>query len=243
MEYTAIRRCLSPARLSRFDGEAGAFGQGPLGAIELYEWNARLSAAMLVPLHLFEVVIRNAVDESISSRYGASWPWNRAFIHSLPAADRGIDARGELLRQASIQPSTGKVIAELRFAFWEQMFTRRFVPAIWEQGFPLAFPLATPAQPVRQRVIRMREDIESIRRVRNRIAHYEPIFDRPILQLVETIEAIAAWRSADLGDWVRCSHSVREVVAARPPWFRRGAAAREQEKKPERSRAPSSPSR
>jgi hypothetical protein len=204
--------------MSTFEAAAQSCGLALHHAVELYEWNARLSAAMTLPLHLFEVIVRNAVDEAVAARYGADWAWNAAFVRSLPSGVRGIDPRGELTRHAEEQPSTGKVIAELRFSFWEQMFTRRFVPAIWESGFPQCFPHAGEGS-VRYKVVRLRGDIETVRRARNRIAHYEPVLHVPMLELVEKIERIAQWRSPDLGAWVRSGHSVRSTIDECPRWY------------------------
>lgn len=49
------------------------------GAIELYDWNAQVSAAFLAPLHLCEVVIRNAVSDAIAAVYRPLRPWHAGF--------------------------------------------------------------------------------------------------------------------------------------------------------------------
>ena len=79
----AIRNALTSARLGTFEG-ATKVTPTLTGALALYAWNAQVAAAMLAPLHICEVVIRNAVADAIASVYGAQWPWSSSFIRSLP---------------------------------------------------------------------------------------------------------------------------------------------------------------
>ncbi len=112
---------------------AAALGTPPLqAAVNLYSWNAQVSAALLNPLHCCEVVVRNAVSEALEMVYGANWPWDNTFFLSL--ANPGWPAfnpRKELDRVRGMHTTTGKVVAELKFAFWQSMFTGRFDGRIW----------------------------------------------------------------------------------------------------------------
>ncbi|MFX6760162.1 hypothetical protein ABTH30_24995, partial [Acinetobacter baumannii] len=76
------------------------------------------------PLHLCEVVLRNAVDDALGAKYGAAWPWAFAFEQSLPASSIAYGARHDLAKARAGLPigQTGKVIAELKFVFWQRMF-------------------------------------------------------------------------------------------------------------------------
>src|SRR3546814_8785820 len=53
-------------------------------ALALYEWNLDLSSALIVPLQVCEVAVRNGIAEAIEHVHGANWPWNNGFIRSLP---------------------------------------------------------------------------------------------------------------------------------------------------------------
>lgn len=93
-------------------------------ALELYKWNLELSAALIVPLHLLEVTIRNSVVECLEAVYGLNWPWNQRYVLSLPDTQKGYSPRKDLTNIASKlkAPTMGKVVAELKFVFWEKMF-------------------------------------------------------------------------------------------------------------------------
>lgn len=105
------------------------------GAVALYAWNAAISAALLVPLHVCEVVIRNAVSEAIESLNGPRWPWSRGLLGSLatPSLPRLFDPGRDRVNQSRKFTTTGKVIPEVKFGFWQQMFesfTRAKGPAL-----------------------------------------------------------------------------------------------------------------
>ena len=70
----AIKAALSPARMATYEGATQAADVLP-GALALYAWNAQVSAAMMAPLHICEVAVRNAVAEAIEAVYGPNWPW------------------------------------------------------------------------------------------------------------------------------------------------------------------------
>jgi hypothetical protein len=119
----AIRAVLSEPRIGTY---LTATSGDETKAIALYEWNARVSAALLLPAHFAEVATRNAVADALESLYNSRWPWDAAFERSLPNPPwPTYSARRDLTQTRSHHPTTGKVIAELKFAFWQKMFTAR----------------------------------------------------------------------------------------------------------------------
>ena len=65
----AVEGVISKDRLGRYQRTAGI--RDLEHAIELYRWNAEISCAFMLPQHIVEVAIRNAVSEAISQVYGA----------------------------------------------------------------------------------------------------------------------------------------------------------------------------
>jgi hypothetical protein len=78
------------------------------------------------------VVIRNAVSDTLTAVYGDRWPWSSVFEASLPAPSWGYKPRVDLINSRRRQPTTGKVIPELKFVFWQKMFTGRYDVRLWE---------------------------------------------------------------------------------------------------------------
>jgi len=190
--------------------------QGDLDkSLELYAWNAQVSAGLMLYANFAEVAVRNAVDDALVSIYGAQWPWNSTFEQSLPAPKRGFSTRNELINVRGQHPSTGKVIADLRFVFWEKMFTARFDQRIWTPHIHRVFPGAG-GYPVSQTRTDIHSDLWTVRQIRNRIAHHEPLLSVDLNALVATLERLVSRRSPDTCAWLKTFESATSLIAARP---------------------------
>ena len=87
-QIAALYKTLSASRMGTFDD---AVVHTTCSALDLYAWNANVSAALLAPLHICEVSLRNAVSEALEVMYGQNWPWDGAFRRSLPnPSGRGV---------------------------------------------------------------------------------------------------------------------------------------------------------
>ena len=145
-------------------------------ALRLYERNVLLSQAVFGFLHGLEVAVRNSIHHVLSQDLNrTNWiedhlplPWpDPAPSHldfTLPMSDMLSLARTKIGTAASV----GKVIAELNFGFWADLIGARYDP-IWRKSLHKAFPHAH----VPRKIVHWR--LESIRSLRNRIAHHEPI--------------------------------------------------------------------
>lgn len=223
LEDKVIREAITPARLTAFDTAAAAAQVGDSEALRLYEWNAELSSALLLPLHLFEVVLRNTIHEALTLTYQERWPWDGRFINSVPrrhGPGRNVyDPRSDIQRNAHNHSTTGKVIPEMKFVFWEHMLTSRYDRAIWDSMLPLVFPAIPCPSGTSTAVRHLATDVGTVRKIRNRVAHHEPIFSRNVLQVIDAIERVASYRDSDVGQWVTQLHRVRTVLAQKPSWF------------------------
>lgn len=196
----SIKVALSAARISTY--EAATTVVPPLvGALALYAWNSQVSAAMLSPLHMCEVVIRNAVSDAITEEYGDRWPWNPAFVGSLPSAGK-FNMRAHLLVQRKGKSTTGKVIPELAFVFWEKMFTGRFDGQIWNHHLAHILPHLDSQWTTQMARGRVNKALGSIRTLRNRIAHHEPIFTRILSDDFRLMETLIGYRCMVTAAWM-----------------------------------------
>ncbi len=186
-------------------------------ALSLYHWNLQVSAAFLIPLHVVEITLRNAIVEAIEATHGGTWPWTEGFIRSLtdPRAP-AYSPKRDLWNCARQQPTAGKVVAELKFVFWEKMLTSRHQGRLWDNQFFVVFPDAPRGVTSSQRRSELRADIEEIRRLRNRIAHHEPIFSRSLDRDFERIIRCIRWRNDTTASWVEEIETVRALMAIRP---------------------------
>ena len=202
---------LSPSRTSTY---LQALKDRPpyLGrALELYVWNSQLGAALMTPISVCEVIIRNAVDDALSAIHGQRWPWNHGVFLTLNT--KGRDA---LVKARQGQPTTGKVIAELSFGFWENMFIASFDAALWNLHLNVVFPHLPAGWTVQQSRFHIRQELDKLRRLRNRIAHHEPLWTINASALLLDVQRLISYRCADTATWVGQTNDIRELLASRP---------------------------
>lgn len=214
----AIKNALSGQRLSTFEIATTALPK-ERGALALYAWNAQVSAAMLAPLHVCEVVIRNAVSDAISRVYGPNWPWNPAFIGSLPNSGKWkMRLHLSSLTQAmpAATTTTGKVIPEINFVFWEKMFTGRFDAQIWMPHLFAVLPNLNPINSVQQARANISQDLQQVRRLRNRIAHHEPVLGRNLSDDLATLKELIRFRCNETAAWMEATQHASNLIALRP---------------------------
>jgi len=187
-------------------------------ALSLYTWNAEVSAAFMVPLHLCEVAIRNAAAEAIQAVHGPTWPWVNGFVRSLPVSKnpRHYNPQVNLQDVASKRPTVGKVVSEVNFAFWEKVFTAGQDERMWDPHFRTVLPGCPAALSVQQARAKVYSDLEKMRKFRNRIAHHEPIFSRALDQDYAIIRELVEWRRPDAAAWLDKIERVTGLLAVKP---------------------------
>lgn len=212
----AVTRALSVDRLRTYERAVATLAPRHT-PLDLYLWNARVSAAFLIPLHLVEVVTRNAVADALTAVHGPQWPWWLGFRDSLPAPAGGYNPRRELHRVAlRCNSRTADVIPELSFVFWQKLFTRRFDTRLWSRCLVSVLPGTDASTPWHVTRARVHDDLEQIRRLRNRIAHHEPIFSRALAEDLVAIERVVRLRCALTADWLADLESVTALLRERP---------------------------
>jgi hypothetical protein len=208
---TQIIKALSHPRMTTY---LSATYQNQTKALELYIWNSQVSAALLVPMHIFEILIRNAVAEIFELQFGHQWPWQRSLERTLPQKyrDELIKAR----EKRGINNRTSKVIPELTFNFWQQMFVSRYNQQFWKPHLHSLFPNAPANMPCDQLRGSIFNDLDTIRKLRNRIAHHEPIINQNIYSVMNKIERLTYYRCEVTSSWANQHYQVRNLLLVRP---------------------------
>jgi hypothetical protein len=202
----------------RFQTYLTSTAQDRVKALELYQWNLEISAAFMIPLQVCEVSTRNGILTAIETAYGLNWHQSQTFKNSLPKNGyykpyRDFEKTSANLVQRH-QLSPGKIVAELKFVFWEYMMTARHDTRLWRPYFNLCFPnIQAPWPSARANV---RDRIETVRGLRNRIAHHEPIFSRPLAAEYAHIIELIDWRNPTAATWVQKIQNVTTLLAAKP---------------------------
>lgn len=212
MPHTAIEQVLSPSRFSTYrNAVITAKGSDcPRTALDLYEWNADLSGQLLFPLHIYEVVLRNTISDAISQRYGPDWPINTVFQNSLPNKEKAA-----LLSLITPYQGLGKTLPELKLYWFESMLTRRHDGRIWKPYIHSVFPNAGGDAVITAATLRsqLNTQCRTIRKLRNRIAHHEPIFNQPMLaNILPYIQAAVGFRCATTLFWLNKREQVSPLL-------------------------------
>jgi len=212
----AVRASLSSARIATYEQAAKVISGDDMSALVLYAWNAQVSGALLAPLHVCEVVIRNAVADALEAVYGSRWPWSANFERSLPDPAMGYSSRKDLQSARRSAPTTGKLIPELKFIFWQKMFTSRYDDRLWDHHLQRILPNMDVMKTIVERRALIYNDLEQLRKLRNRIAHHEPVFTRVLADDYQKILRLVRYRCAATADWLDQNQTASEMIADRP---------------------------
>lgn len=189
---TSLERAISLERLGKYlDSTNGELDE----ALALYERNTQLSEAFYTPLQCVEVCLRNTVNHRMTEMYGDGWFQNGNAPLKNEACRMIEDAYDGIYSSEGDIPH-GKIVAELKFAFWVNLLGSGYDATTWRKTVYKAFQSGSgrPRSKVHSR-------FNVIRRFRNRIAHHEPIFHRPLEQLHEEIIEAISWMCPDTAAW------------------------------------------
>lgn len=214
-DLTALPPLLSAPRLSTY---LGANNGDKQKALLLYNWNLEVSAAFMVPIHILEVVLRNGISDAITAVHGDQWPWTEGFLRTLPnPGNRAVfNPQLELRACGRRHTSVGKVVADLKFVFWEKMLQHRHQRVLWSRELKGTFPEMPNDKPLEELRERLLLDIGNIRELRNRIAHHEPIFTRDLKNDLSKMVAVVGWRDPVAAKWMERMETVSTQLAKRP---------------------------
>lgn len=162
-------------------------------AIALYSLNMAISEAFYTPLHLLEISLRNAIHDKMLNQYGAGWFSNNQIITNQFQQRKIQDAYDKLGAGAS----DSQIVAELTFGFWTTLFSPNY-HSLWQHLNQIF------NHPVQRRNIAGK--LSNTRKLRNRIAHHEPIIKRNLPALHQDMRELIGWLSTDTLVWcdARC---------------------------------------
>lgn len=187
MNYLEIRKYLSAARLTRYEATCNNDYQKVL---KMYQTNLKLSQAFYPLLSLFEVVLRNALNEELTHYFSNDPDWLKNQVDhfmshpSLTYYDQRSRQNKtndflnrsvtKIVRRANGNISQGKIIADLNLGFWTELFGVTHYCIL--QGSPIQIFTNLPSG-VNRNIVNQK--LEQIQKFRNRVYHNKPIiFDK-----------------------------------------------------------------
>ncbi len=141
-----------------------------------YEENLIFSKKSYIPLSILEVSLRNAIDTLLSEKVGFNWYEKDNFL--TKDSKYKVMKAIELLNMKKEKISKHKIIAELSFGFWVNLFKKPYEKKLRINDLKKIFP-NLPSKNIKftSREIIYKE-LNHIRNFRNRVFHYEKVLNK-----------------------------------------------------------------
>ena len=177
---------ISPERLASYGHRAGQ----PLDPVlAKYLWNCALSESLYESIHWLEVSLRNSIDVAACQSWGTAWLTNGQLLY--PEQKLVNESIARLLKEGK-STNPADITAALNFGFWTSLFRKDYENKL-RPLLQRMFPYVTPSSDRTRKIISDR--LNTIRKFRNRIFHFEPILNyKPEVrygEIKQTIEWIA----------------------------------------------------
>jgi hypothetical protein len=200
-------------------------------ALRLYQWNIAVSGAVYEALHVFEVVLRNAMDSQLSlwnstqldpstgAAHSADWLMDTSHLlarlagKDIDKATRRARAALRTGRPGGRVPGHPDVLAQLSFGTWRFLLPSKDPgrQLLWSQALSRAFPYLTGKH------AQLVEQVDGIYRLRNRVAHLEPLLRTGVVQnQVTAMRAVLSSIDPTVETWFTSRQRVTAVLRARP---------------------------
>ena len=168
MDFNTSQKLYSAARMGKY---LHACSGDKREAMQLYRYNLRLCQRFFGVLNLFEVILRNAINNHYAIQYNdENWIIHQAANGKLLSDDEDIiKCTEDGFRKHGVY-SNDKMVASFTMGFWTFLFTKKNYK---KGGKTLLRIFPNKAKGKNQSDVY--EDLTAIREFRNRIAHHEPI--------------------------------------------------------------------
>ena len=200
-----LSHAVSEERLAPYLVDAS---NGPLEPYARYFWNAALGESLYPSLQALEITLRNSLHETISANEGTdNWFEGVLCCQDIPAFEK----IKERLDNQGASRNSGQIVANSDFGFWVRLLNSRYENILWPKLLRNAFPNMPNRSRTRKNLSRR---LNRIRAMRNRVFHYEPVWNDPYLaQKHEEIGETIGWISPSMlevvGLFDRFPHVIR----------------------------------
>lgn len=177
-------------------------------AVELYRWNASMSAALFELVHHFEVLLRNKIVDTLSKHPPAA-----PVLPGSPWLDLHDDITkiSNRLKRKNQEITAGKIYSNLTLGSWVNMFIPDSNEELWRQTLRHVLPHGRIDRSIAASYL------QSINELRNRIAHHASLLDLdPWVEYRKTIQ-VAEWIDSNAAEWIRsaCEEKIRVLASER----------------------------
>lgn len=228
IDLTAIATCLTHERLRKYlartDNDVGK-------ALALYEWNHEVGAVLTTTMQQLEVCLRNKISDALSARsfeikHGPNWHTSVKLKHST------TDLRSEWERVADkarenrngFDPALPDFVAAATLGFWRELCKPAYAGVFWGKRVATYFPNISITGDTRTLLTEIHRRVDLILKLRNRIAHHEPIIgaaQEPVVgkklrERHRDMIEVLGWMDTNFAQWVLRGDRFESVMDACP---------------------------
>ncbi len=182
-------------------------------ALALYALNLALSEALHTPMQMLEISMRNRFHAALTASHGPAWFDLPGLLLVRHQQEQLAKARTQLARDGKPE-AAGRIIAELSLGFWTSLLNTQY-EALWRHSLRHALdPGARDALGRRLSRSGLATAATQLRKLRNRIAHHEPILHWDLARHHALMLAFIGWLSPHAAAWTRRHERFPAVLPA-----------------------------
>jgi hypothetical protein len=189
---TELKAGISDPRLERYRRPAGA---SDLDMLTNYFWNMALADALHCSLSVAEILLRNAIHDTLRAHFGQDdWYERDDLLEEGQRQDRDKAKHHIETRGRTVTPE--RVVSQLTFGFWVTLLSSRYNERFWRPDLasPPNLRRAFPHAPAKSRRNDIQAKYYAANNLRNLAFHHEPIFDlRSLLDDYRRVHEGIAW--------------------------------------------------
>jgi len=165
-----------------------------------YEQNLVFSKKAYIPLSILEIALRNSIDSFLSEKISNEWYKEENFL--TKDSQKKVDDVIALLERRKENSSKNKIIAELSFGFWVNLFKAPYANNLRVNDLKKIFPNLPPRQVKLINREFLYKRLNHIRKFRNRVFHYEKVLNKDAYNdIFEEIEELLEYFDKELCDF------------------------------------------
>ncbi len=186
--------------------------QDDIDTVVHYLWNLRLSEALYPILAIFEVTLRNQVHNALTERFGTEEWFDKIGVLRERERDE-IEQSKEAVRRNDKPVDANRIVAQMNLGFWCALLQDTYEDRFWEPDGGALLKAVFPYAPEGSRA---RNDLWEVcnraRVLRNRVAHYRPVYNqRDLGDVHEETVTVIRWMSLAMADLVTLTDRFDEV--------------------------------
>ena len=190
MKKSLIKKYISTERFRSYSG------------IDEYLENLVFSKKAYIPLSILEISLKNSINELLTEKLGENWLEDKSFLTNDSL--RKIDEARNILFKRGEHISKSKIIAELSFGFWVNLFKKPYEMKLRTKDIQKIF---TNLPPKKEKIINREviyKELNHIRNFRNRVFHYEKVINKDNYnQIFDEIDEVLFYFDKELFDCVK----------------------------------------